>query len=123
MQAQPVLAVHKSELAEASKECPFCGEHVRASAKKCKHCGETIDLALRAAEESRRWAEQSSRSQGPNVFMNAGGAAAASSSSSRREYRERRPKPFSHGVHLILTLVTCGAWLPIWILLAILHKG
>lgn len=37
-----------------SKDCPFCGEEVRATAKKCKHCGEILDVALRAAEEARR---------------------------------------------------------------------
>lgn len=36
------------------KECPFCGEDVRAKARVCKHCGETLDVALRAAEEAKR---------------------------------------------------------------------
>jgi uncharacterized membrane protein YvbJ len=38
--------------------CPFCGEQILAMAKKCKHCGETVDVTLRAAEESRRLAER-----------------------------------------------------------------
>jgi TM2 domain-containing membrane protein YozV len=36
----------------------MCGEQVLNVAKKCKHCGETLDVALRAAEEARRTAEQ-----------------------------------------------------------------
>ncbi len=34
------------------KECPFCGELVRAKAKKCKHCGEFMDG--QGAETSRQ---------------------------------------------------------------------
>lgn len=29
--------------------------------------------------------------------------------------------PFNHGTHFVITLLTCGAWLPVWILLAIVH--
>jgi hypothetical protein len=29
-------------------------------------------------------------------------------------------RPFNHTLHLIITICTCGAWLPVWIILAIL---
>lgn len=29
--------------------------------------------------------------------------------------------PFNHGAHLLITVLTCGAWLPIWIVLALIH--
>ena len=29
--------------AQATKNCPFCGEQILAVAKKCKHCGEFLD--------------------------------------------------------------------------------
>lgn len=29
----------------------------------------------------------------------------------------------SHGLHLVLTLLTCGAWLPIWIIMVIVNGG
>jgi len=73
--------------AEAMQRCPYCSEHVFATAKKCKHCGETLDVALRAAEEAKK---SSSSQQQPMVFMNAGGggggSSAASSSSSGGGY-------------------------------------
>lgn len=28
---------------DATIKCPFCSEHILASAKKCKHCGEFLD--------------------------------------------------------------------------------
>jgi hypothetical protein len=31
-------------------------------------------------------------------------------------------RSFPHGMHLIITIFTCGAWLPFWIILALLHK-
>jgi predicted Zn finger-like uncharacterized protein len=99
------------------KTCPFCAERVLSEARKCRHCGETIDVALRAAEEAKRIAEKQPAT--PMVFMNAGGASAASSSSaatgSRRGYA-RDDFATWHMTHLILTVITCGAWLPVWII-------
>jgi predicted amidophosphoribosyltransferase len=97
------------------KACPFCGENVLQSARKCKHCGETLDVALRAAEEAKQMARRSDR---PNVYMNAGGG----SSSERPTTVVVHHSGFNHGPHLILTLFTCGAWVPIWLILWACHK-
>jgi hypothetical protein len=99
------------------KQCSFCGEQVQASALKCKHCGETIDAALRAAEEAKRMAERQPQQQ---VFMNAGGAAASSAAvstvASSRYVRRRSSFGGWHAFHAIMTLITCGFWLPIWLI-------
>ncbi len=29
--------------------------------------------------------------------------------------------PFNHGIHIVLSLVTCGIWVPVWILCAVAH--
>jgi len=29
----------------------------------------------------------------------------------------------NHGLHLVLTILTCGAWLPVWIILVIVNGG
>ncbi|ANW64063.1 hypothetical protein BCA37_11060 [Mycobacterium sp. djl-10] len=29
----------------------------------------------------------------------------------------------SHGLHLLLTLLTCGLWLPVWIIMIIINGG
>ena len=85
-----------------TKECPFCAESISIAAKKCKHCGETLDVALRAAEEAKR----SSGTNQPMVFMNAGGGVSV----------QPQKKSFPHILHLVVTLITMGFWLPIWIL-------
>ncbi len=33
------------------------------------------------------------------------------------------PRPFNHGLHLVLDAVSCGLWIPVHVLLRILHKG
>jgi hypothetical protein len=100
-----------AEAVASDKECPFCGEQIRVTAKKCKHCGETVDVSLRAAEEARRHADAAHRS--------GGGAAASTSVVVQGDWS----RPFQHGPHLILTLFTCGFWLPVWFILALCHRG
>jgi predicted RNA-binding Zn-ribbon protein involved in translation (DUF1610 family) len=90
------------------KACPFCGEEILAVAKKCKHCGETIDVTLRAAEEAQRYAGRPS------------GSSVASNRTIVHVHNDQRP--FNHGLHFLLTVLTCGAWLPIWIIAYIFHQ-
>lgn len=87
------------------KACPFCGEMVKTAARRCRFCGETIDLALRASEEAERRADdrERRRDRGTNV-----------STTVIVEGVDRRA--FPHGLHLIITLCTCGLWFPIWII-------
>jgi hypothetical protein len=113
----------------ATKSCPFCGESVLAVAKKCKHCGETIDVALRAAEESERAArgsvrrrreeddydDDTSRRSAPPP------AAAAAAASTTVIVQGGAKDNFPHMLHFILTVVTCGFWGPVWMLHAMLR--
>jgi hypothetical protein len=93
-----------------TKSCPFCAEDVLADAKKCKHCGETIDVALRAAEDAKR-----SAASAPNVFMNAGGGGGGGGGGGS-PIQIQMKKAFPHGLHLVMTLITCGGWAIIWVL-------
>ena len=104
----PIFISTKPISNDEMMDCPFCAEPLKKSAKKCKHCGETVDVALRMAEEARRSAEKPSQ-HGP-VFMNAGGGGGG--------FHDRPDRSFVgwHVGHLILTLATCGLWLPVWII-------
>jgi hypothetical protein len=55
-------------------------------------------------------AEAKRSAPSPNVFMNAGGASSAVSSNGK--------KPINHVLHAVLTLLTCGLWLPVWLIRA-----
>jgi hypothetical protein len=101
----------------AQVECPFCAEMISARARKCRHCGETVDVAMRKAEEAMRMAN----GQPQQVFMNAGGGggAAAAAAAPTMIYPLR---PFNHLLHLILSVLTAGFWIPIWVLLYLVRN-
>lgn len=95
---------------EATQQCPFCGSEIPSVAKKCRECGETIDLALRAADEARRAANEAKR------YSRRGGGGNQQQVVIHEGYRgPRYVKSFPHVLHLVLTLLTCGIWLPVWI--------
>ena len=85
--------------AKIEKECPFCSELIKETAKKCKHCGEILDVVLRAADDSKKT---------QNVFMNSSSASAA--------VAVTESKSFPHILHLIMTVLTGGLWLIIWLI-------
>jgi hypothetical protein len=95
----------------AQVECPFCAEMISGRAKKCRHCGETVDVAMRKAEEAMRASERSS-----HVYMNAGGGAVASGGG------VQQLRPFNHAIHIILSVITLGWWLPVYLLFYVLRN-
>jgi len=86
--------------------CPFCAEQIPQSAKKCKYCRETLDVALRAAEEAQRTASKGSNQQQVVIHQDGGD----------HVYRRRRRQDFPHLIHLVVSVFTCGAWLPVWLI-------
>jgi hypothetical protein len=84
-------------------ECPFCAELIFARAKKCRFCNEMIDPVLRRVDETARTAGPS------NVYMNAAVA------TSHRH-------PFPHGAHILVSFLTLGLWLPIYLLLFLVRN-
>jgi len=96
-------------------ECPFCAELISSRAKKCRHCSETIDVTLRRAEEALRASERS-----PHVYMNAGGGGGAAVSSANGANSALRP--FNHLLHILLSVITLGWWLPVYLLLYLLRN-
>lgn len=76
-----------------TKACPYCAERILSAAIKCKHCGEMLSDSP--------WDET-------EAFHR-----------SLRPQRAPMPKrrPFKHGIHVFLTIITLGAWIPIWVLL------
>jgi RNA polymerase subunit RPABC4/transcription elongation factor Spt4 len=48
---EAVCSIPVQEPAEATKQCPYCGETILAVAKKCKHCGEWLPEEQPVVEE------------------------------------------------------------------------
>lgn len=57
----------------------------------------------------------------PVVFNIQGGSASASSAASVSPQIIIMKKPFSHGLHLFLSILTCGLWVPVWIIAYIMY--
>jgi ribosomal protein L37E len=95
-----------------TKKCEYCGEQVMVSAKKCKHCGEILDAQMRDIENLKK-------NQSPNVFMN---SSAASSSSSAVGGGVNSLRSFNHLLHIVLTVLTGGLWLLVYIPLFIFRN-
>jgi hypothetical protein len=96
-----------------TKKCEYCGEDIQISAKKCKHCGEILDAQMRDIENLKR-------NQSQNVFMNNSASSSASSSSVGDGVKSLRS--FNHLLHIILSVVTGGVWLFVYIPLYIFRN-
>jgi hypothetical protein len=97
--------------AQVIKACPFCGEAVLEIAKKCRHCGEIIDITMRAAVEEVRRAADPGRGD-VNVVVH-------QSQAVDMDVDVRTGQggsDFPHLFHIIMCLLTCGLWLPIYAL-------
>ena len=82
-----------------TKKCQYCGEQVQAEAKKCKHCSEILDPQMREIENLKK------QNSNPSVFMN-------SAASNAGPWAMRS---FNHGLHVILSVLTGGFWLLVYI--------
>lgn len=99
---------------EIYKACPFCGEDIRDVAKKCKHCGETLDPAMRAAEEARRWAQDGYRDPEPRqtiIVHNESYANASAVASSK----SRPPPTLSSCLGCLLLVIAAAVGVPLMI--------
>ncbi len=94
--------------------CPYCAESISQSAKKCKHCGEILDPQMREIDLLK------SQRVSPQVFMNSGGAAAAASAAASG--LGGLLWPFPHWLHILLSIITGGLWLPVYLLMYIFRN-
>ena len=87
----------------ATRDCPFCAEPIAIAAVKCRHCNEFLDPSLRAQAA---------------VAVK---AVASPSNVTQTVVVQGSKYQFPHVLHLTLTLFTCGLWLPIWIIHALIR--
>ena len=90
--------------ARSGIRCPECGSQVPAKATRCRYCGcrfeddDDFDFDRRSRRREREPERVDVRQ---NVLINVDGGNRSS---------------FPHGLHIVLTIFTCGAWFPIWII-------
>ena len=87
--------------------CKFCDERVSIKAKKCKHCGELLDDNMREIEELKKIQLASDN----NLIIN------NNNNNSGGGYR------MPHLFHFIMTILTGGLWLVVWIIHGLLNSG
>ena len=85
-------------------KCPYCDELISPIAKKCKHCGEILDAQMREIESLKR--ENANRDKS-NIIVSNNNNNNPSSSGTKR---------FPHIAHLIMTILTGGVWVVVWLL-------
>lgn len=99
---------HEAEGMCAYSGKPFCGaELVEVDGRN--YAKENVARVIAEAKHGAAMVAKAEAPQRPMVFMNSSSASAVA---------VRRPKPTSHGFHLVMTILTCGLWIPIWILAA-----
>jgi hypothetical protein len=96
------------------KDCPYCAETILLQAKKCKHCGEILDPQMREIESLKQQIHNNSNPVVVNNNNNNNNGAGVQYILVRR--------PYKHFWHIVMTLLTGGGWLPIWILCYILRN-
>lgn len=87
------------------KECPYCSEMIVIKAKKCRFCGEILDQQMRDIEMLK------SKASIPLVVNNNN-----NNNNNVDNKAHGRLRNFPNVFHFILTILTGGIWLFIWIL-------
>lgn len=82
------------------KDCTYCAEKIAKQAKKCKHCGEILDAQMRDIEALKK---------NQNVIVN-------NNNNNNNNNGVLVLRRFPHLFHFILTLLTGGLWLFVWVL-------
>lgn len=87
VRAVPFQPIPVPVLPVEKTHCSYCREQVQPDARVCPHCREVLDNRLR----ERRKREQ-------------------------EELHEKPPYRFPHNGHILLSILTCGTWLPIYLI-------
>jgi hypothetical protein len=106
-------------LTPALKKCPFCAEFIQGDARKCRFCGEFLDgerppARRPAPRQEGRHGDYDDGEEDGRPRRRRPSATARAEANVVVVHRGGR---FPHLLHLIITIFTCGAWLPVWILI------
>lgn len=97
------------DLEQELVECPYCAEKVLAKAKKCKHCGEILDVQMREIDMLKK------QINNPSLILN------NNNNNANPVHIMQVKRNYPWFWHLILTLLTGGGWIIIWIICYLLR--
>jgi DNA-directed RNA polymerase subunit RPC12/RpoP/ribosomal protein L40E len=107
------------------KACLYCGESILVNAIKCRYCGEMLDERLRTQVVPQHAAPIQ---QPPQYFPQpAQPIVHVPLHVNQHTHIAQHTQvivhkvPFNHLLHFVLTVITCGAWFPVWIIMWLCH--
>ena len=134
----PPSQVHDERVTQDTKVCPDCAETIKASANVCRYCGHRFDSA-KSEYTYPCWQCGQSRPLDDAILCRSGATLTRPlPTSARPTDRDRAPRVWlgngpgtcpthgqvlgisastNHIFHLLMTLISFGCWIPVWIVL------
>lgn len=98
-------------------DCPECGTQVSSAAPSCPKCGFPVAHAASKATGKGRF-DEAARAAGVDLSVHEGPPKSPRASDAQVAVLLSQRKQTNHILHLLLSILTAGLWLIVWLLVA-----
>jgi hypothetical protein len=98
-------------------DCPECGTQVSSAAPSCPKCGFPVAVAAAKTTGKGRF-DEAARAAGVDLSVHEGPLKSPRASDAQVAVLLSQRKQTNHILHLLLSIVTGGLWLIVWLLVA-----